>query len=117
VLVTLGLSLPLGVAVERLRGPLGSLLLALGRVPLFAFVGHLYLAHGLAVLVGAAQGVPASAFVRSISDPSRLRDAGWGFGLAAVYAWWALVVLAVWPLAAWYARAKRERPRWWMRYL
>ena len=117
VLVTLGLSLPLGVAVERLRGPAGRLLLAFGRVPLFAFVGHLYLAHLLAMAVGAATGVPASAFVRSISDPARLRDAGWGFGLAAVYAWWALVVLAMWPLAAWYARVKRERPRWWMRYL
>jgi uncharacterized membrane protein len=117
VLVTLGLSLPLGVAVERLRGPLASLLLAFGRVPLFAFVGHLYLAHLLALVVGVATGVPASAFVRSISDPSRLRAAGWGFGLAAVYAWWALVVLAMWPLAAWYARVKRERARWWMRYL
>ena len=117
VLATLGLSLPLGVAVERLRGAGGRLLLALGRVPLFAFVVHLYLAHLLAVAVGAAMGVPASAFVRSISDPSRLRDAGWGFGLAAVYGWWALVVLAVWPLAAWYATLKRERPRWWMRYL
>src|SRR5688500_18211050 len=35
VLVTLGLSLPIGVAVERLRGAPGRLLLALGRVPLF----------------------------------------------------------------------------------
>jgi uncharacterized membrane protein len=117
VLVTLGLSLPLGVAVERLRGAAARLLLAFGRVPLFAFVVHLYLAHLLAAAVGAATGVPASAFVRSISDPTRLRDAGWGFGLAAVYAWWALVVLAMWPLAAWYAEAKRRRPRWWMRYL
>ena len=117
VLVTLGLSLPLGVAVERLRGRAGAMLLAFGRVPLFAFVGHLYLAHVLAMLVGVAQGVPASAFVRSITDSSRLVAAGWGFSLPAVYAWWALVVLAMWPLAAWYARAKRERPRWWMRYL
>ncbi len=117
VLVTLGLSLPLGVAVERLRGAAGDLLLAFGRVPLFAFVGHLYLAHLLAMAVGAAMGIPASAFVRSISDPARLRDAGWGFGLGAVYAWWALVVLAMWPLAAWYAAVKRDRPRWWMRYL
>src|SRR5205085_2731040 len=31
VLVTLGLSLPLGVAVERLRGPAGRMLLAFGR--------------------------------------------------------------------------------------
>ena len=117
VLVTLGLALPLGVAVERLRGAPGRLLLALGRVPLFVFVGHLYLAHLLAVAVGAAQGVPASAFARSITDASRLRDAGWGYGLAAVYALWVLVVLAVWPAAEWYARAKRERPRWWMRYV
>src|SRR5205085_8611160 len=57
VLVTLGLSLPLGVAVERLRGPAGRMLLAFGRVPLFAFVGHLYLAHALAMAVGAATGV------------------------------------------------------------
>jgi uncharacterized membrane protein len=117
VLVTLGLSLPLSVAAERLRGPAGRLLVTLGRVPLFAFVVHLYLAHLLAAAVGAASGVPASAFVGSITDPARLRDAGWGYGLGAVYAWWVLVVLAVWPLAAWYARVKRERPRWWMRYL
>ena len=117
VLVTLGVSLPLAVALERLRGPLGSLLLAFGRVPMLVYLVHLYLARLLGVAVGVAVGVPAAAFVRSISDPSRLRDAGWGFGLPAVYGWWALVVLAIWPLAAWYAGVKRRRPRWWMRYL
>ena len=85
--------------------------------PLALLATQLAGAVGLAMMVGVAQGVPASAFVHSITDSSRLVAAGWGYTLPAVYAWWALVVAAVWPLAAWYARVKRERPRWWMRYV
>lgn len=117
VLATLGLSLPIGVALERLRGPVGRLLLAFGRVPLFVYLLHLYAVHLLAVVVGVAMGLPAPAFIGYLTDQATLRATGWGFGLGVVYVVWLALVVAMYPLAARYARLKRERPRWWMRYV
>lgn len=121
VLVTLGISLPLGLALERMRGAVGGALgrglLVFGRTPLFTYLVHVYLIHGLALAVGVAMGVPASAFTSYLSDPSRLRDAGWGVGLPAVYAIWVAVVAALYPAARWYAALKERRRAWWVHYL
>jgi uncharacterized membrane protein len=117
VLVTLGVALPLGVALERLRGWPARLLLAFGRTPLFTYLLHVYLVHGLALAAGVAAGVPAAAFTHYLSDQSGLKAAGWGVGLPAVYGIWALVVAALYPVARWYAAVKQQRRAWWMRYL
>jgi hypothetical protein len=42
---------------------------------------------------------------------------GWGLSLPAIYGFWWLVVLMLWPICRWYAGIKQERPRWWMSYL
>lgn len=121
VLLTLGCSLPIGLALERLRGPAGGaaarVLLAYGRTPLFTYLLHLYLVHGLAMLAGVVLGFRASDFVGFVSDSSRLRAAGWGVGLPAVYAVWLLVLAVLYPAARWYADYKARRGAWWLRYL
>jgi uncharacterized membrane protein len=121
VLVTLGVSLPLALALGRLRGAVGGaldrVLLAFGRTPFFTYLLHIYLVHGLALAAGVAAGVPAAAFTHFLSDQSALKAAGWGVGLAAVYAIWLLLIAVLYPAARWYAALRERRPAWWMRYV
>lgn len=116
-LATLGVTLTLAPLVERIGGALGRLLHTFGRVPLFAYVVHLYMAHGLALLVGLAMGFPGSLFFGLFVHREHAAGAGWGFGLLGVYVVWIVVVLALWPLAAWFAGVKQRRRDWWLSYL
>ncbi|HYC66805.1 DUF1624 domain-containing protein [Brevundimonas sp.] len=117
VLVTLGVSLALLPVLERLWRPARGVLLTFGRTPLFTYVLHVWLAHALALLVGVAMGVPASAFFNMLGDPGRLLAAGWGFGLAGVYGFWLLTVVLLYPLSRWFEGVKRRRCDWWLGYL
>ncbi len=117
VLVMLGTALLVMLLLERLRGLAQRVLLAFGRTPLFTYLLHIYLVHGLALAVGAASGTPASAFVNFLGDPGRLIATGWGVGLLAVYAIWALILAALYPAARWFAGVKRRRRDWWLGYV
>lgn len=117
VLVTLGVSSLIAPAVARLGGALGDLLNALGREPLFVYLIHIYLAHAAAMALGVSQGVPASAFANFLGDPSRLAATGWGLNLFGVFVLWALICLALWPLARWFAALKRQNKAWWRSYV
>lgn len=116
-LLTLGAALLLGLALERLRGPLRALLLAYGRTPLFTYLLHIYLVHALALIAGVASGVPATAFIGFLGGAQRLADAGWGVSLGAVYAVWLLVLALLYPLSRWFAGVKRRRRDRWLSYL
>lgn len=117
VLVTLGLSLSLLPLLHWMRGAAGGVLLTFGRTPLFTYVLHVFIAHGLALAVGVAMGVPAGAFFNLLGDPSRVIAAGWGFGLAGVYAAWIATLALLWPLSRWFEGVKRRRRDWWLGYL
>ncbi len=117
VLVTLGVALAILPLLERVRGPVVRVLLTFGRTPLFTYLLHIYIAHGLAVLVGVLMGVPASAFANFLADPSRLKAAEWGVGLPMVYAMWALTLVLLYPLSRWFESVRRRRRDWWLGYL
>jgi len=117
VLVTLGIALVLLPRLEHWRGSLAGILLAFGRVPLFAYVLHLYLVHGLMMAVGMAMGHPAALFIGTIGNPRALAEAGWGFSLAATWGVWLLVLAAMVPACRWYAGVKARRRDWWLSYL
>lgn len=117
VLVTLGIVLLLAPLIERIAGAFGRLLHVFGRTPLFTYLLHLYVAHGLALLVGVAMGFSPSIFFDFLVHSQRAVDAGWGFGLPLVYVAWVVVGLALWPLSAWYAGVKQRRRDWWLSYL
>lgn len=114
-LITLGISFLLLVLFERVKGPAAELFLTYGRVPLFAYVLHLYLAHALAMLIGTLMGFDPTAFIASIADPSRLK--GWGFSLPVVYLVWAFILAVMYPLCQWFGEVKRRRRDWWLSYL
>ena len=117
VLVTLGLSLTLLPLVARLGGLPARVLLSFGRTPLFTYVLHIFLAHGLALVVGSMTGVPPSAFFNLLGDPGRVIQAGWGFGLAGVYATWLTVLVMLYPVSRWFDGVKRRRRDWWLGYM
>lgn len=117
ILVTLGLALLLYLGLERLKGPVASVLTTFGRTPLFTYLIHVWLAHGLAVAVGLAMGIPLDAFGNSILDPERLTQAGWGFGLAGVYLAWLATLVLLYTLSRWFEGIKRRRRDWWLGYL
>jgi len=115
VLITLGTSMLLLLALEKLAGPLQRLFLAFGRTSLFTYVLHIYLAHSLAILIGALGGIPASYYFDFIMKFQT--GGGEGFGLTVVYGVWLSVLLMLYPLSAWFARVKRERRDWWLSYM
>ncbi len=117
VLLTLGIAFLLLLALDRLRGPATRVLLTFGRTPLFTYLLHVWIAHGLAVVVGMVLGVPPSAFIDTITDPSRLIGLGWGFDLGGVYLAWAAVLVLLYPLSRWFEDLKRRRRDWWLGYL
>lgn len=110
VLATLGVSLLIAPLVARVGGLVGSMLQALGREPLFVYLVHIYLAHGAAMAIGAAQGIPASYFLNFLGDPTRLAGTGGGLSLVGVFGLWIAICLALWPLARWFADVKRKHP-------
>lgn len=100
--------------MERYRTPLHDAIVTIGRVPLFYYVAHLYLAHILAMVVGMCQGLPAGAW---LTDPFINKPEGFGFGLPMVYLFWIALVLMLYPACRWFARVKAERRAWWLSYL
>jgi uncharacterized membrane protein len=100
-LLTLGTGLLLLVRLERV--PLPRFWSDLGRVPMFFYVLHLYLLHGLHLLFQAVFGS---------NQATRYGfDQVWQIWLMA-----ALVLLAIYPLCRSFAAYKREHPGGWQSY-
>ncbi len=117
VFVTLGLSLLLFLALQHLRGPVARVLLDFGRTPLFTYVAHLYIAHGLMLLVAIAVNMPGAAVNLLAREFSGDPPSGFGYSLPVVYLVWALVIALLIPLARWMAALKRRRRDWWLGYI
>jgi uncharacterized membrane protein len=117
VCVTLGISMLLFLALQYLRGPAAGVLLNFGRTPLFTYVCHIYIAHGLALLAALANGTP-DAVLNFIGKGSRGGPpSGWGYSLWEVYLVWAVVIALLIPLSRWMAGVKRRRRDWWLSYI
>jgi uncharacterized membrane protein len=118
VLVTLGPSMIFLAVAEKYTGKLAQSIVALGRVPMFYYVVHIYVIHILALVAALATGFNVSDMVFStwITDSPNLK--GYGFSLGAVYLIWLGIVLALYPLCKWYDSYKiRHRDQWWLSYM
>jgi uncharacterized membrane protein len=118
ILVTLGPAMLFLAAAEKFAGKLSQYLVALGRVPMFYYILHLYLIHILALIAALATGYQFSdmTFTTWITDSPNLK--GYGFNLGIVYVVWIGVVLSLYPLCLWYDRYKTQhREKWWLSYL
>ena len=118
VLATLGIALMITPLLERLPHFGRELLLTYGRVPLFAYLTHIYVVHGLMLATAIALGNPSIAvgFVtNAFTNPQALE--GWGFGLPVTFAAWALSLAILYPLCRWFGDLKRRRRDPWLYYL
>jgi uncharacterized membrane protein len=87
-----------------------------GRVPMFYYVLHIFAIHLLALVVAIAAGQPWEHLGWNGRFPGS-PPPGYGYGLAAVYGFWALSVALLYGPCRWFEGIKRRSGRWWMRYL
>lgn len=87
-----------------------------GRVPLFFYLLHLPLLHGMAVLFALAQYGSAAWLFANPGSPSKA-PANYGYGLLIVYLVWIVAVGLLFLPSAWFDRIKRQRRRGWVSYL
>jgi uncharacterized membrane protein len=119
VLMTLGPALILLTIFDAKRPWFAKQLIVFGRVPLFYYLLHLPLIHGLAVLVAYARYHQATWLFNPTQPPNSpsLAPSDNGFGLPVVYLVWIIVVLLLYPLCKWFAGLKQRRRDPWLSYL
>ena len=83
-----------------------------GKVPFAFYVTHFYLAHGLGLLIGLAEGY---SLPQILQGRNHVADAG--VSLVGVYLVWIVVVALLYPLCRWVAGVKARSHVWWLSYL
>ena len=121
-LMTLGPGLLMLGMFDRLSFARSNPLIVFGRVPLFYFVLHFYAAHAAAVVLAVmTYGSTALSFmfqpVPSMGGPPKSFPPDFGYDLWVTYAAWVMIVAALYPLCAWFARYKERNRSWWVSYL
>jgi len=113
-LMTLGPALIAITVFQRSSGRLAKFFVTFGRVPLFFYLAHLYLIHGLVLIVAYWQDEDIASYLTSFA---RFPEP-WGVSLPMVYEVWLGVVLMLYPLCRWFAGVKaRNQRRWWSGYI
>jgi uncharacterized membrane protein len=117
VLMTLGPALVLLAAQDRERGPIGSVFVTFGRVPLFYYLLHVPLIHVVAIAFALIQFGEAGFLFQHPLLGANQWPADYGHRLPVVYLITLGVVAALYPLCRWFAGIKARRRAWWMGYL
>lgn len=112
-LMTLGPAFLLLSAFDRKEGPLQSILVTFGRVPLFYYVVHLHLIHATSrSMYWILRDDPISPMGSQFSQPPPSDPLGYDLGV--VYLAWLGIVLVLYPACIAYGRIKRRgRSRIW----
>jgi uncharacterized membrane protein len=119
-LMTLGPAIVAVSMLDRVRVSNANPLLIFGRVPLFFFLVHLFVIHGVAVLLGCVRYGAAGLDLRtmpSMSLSGHPFPADYGYSLWGVYVIWVAIVVALYPVCRWFAGLKQRRKDWWLSYL
>jgi uncharacterized membrane protein len=119
-LMTLGPVFVLLALLDRDLSPIIRPLIVFGRVPLFFYLVHLPLIHGIAVGLSYLKYGRADWLFLGPAGIPRFGAAyprDYGYGLLAVYLIWIAVVVLLYPLCRWFARVKQERRDGWLSYL
>jgi uncharacterized membrane protein len=116
-LATLGITFLLLAITGKTQNRFTRIAAVYGSVPLFYFIVHLFLIHGMMVGMMLVQGYNFGDLV--FSNLQLGRPAGKsGVSLATIYLIWITVVVILYPVCKWYSRYKSEHPDYgWLRYL
>ena len=122
VLMTLGPALLMLAWLDARRLRPNHPLVVIGRVPMFYYVLHFWMAHVLAAVAAALRyGSASLAFLfsplPSMGGSRALFPPDFGYPLWVTYVMWMVVVLLMYPLCRWYAAVKARRSDWWLGYL
>lgn len=104
------------LAVKDRLGALGRFFVVYGRVPMFYYVLHLFLLHGMAVVVAMAWGQPYQWLLHGgffLNQPSP----GYGHHLPFIYLMWATAVLILYFPCKKFMDVKARRRDWWLSYI
>jgi uncharacterized membrane protein len=112
-LMTLGPTLIALALLENARGPISRAASVYGRVPMFYYLGHIYVIHILAAIFAMWQGGEAG----FLSLDTASFPKWYGTTLPGVYLAWALVVLIMYVPCRWFADLKSRRRDWWLGYI
>lgn len=118
-LMTLGPAILLLVLFERVKLSATNPLIVFGRVPLFYFLGHLFVVHALTIPFAFFRYEHAGFVLNplpSMGGPMKFPP-DYGYSLGVVYLVWISVVVLMYPLCLWFARLKERRHDWWLSYL
>jgi uncharacterized membrane protein len=114
-LATLGPSLLMLAAFEHWEGRIANVVLVFGRVPMFYYLLHLPLIHGVAMLLALTRydsvGFLFNSLLRTPAPP------GYGYSLGFTYLVWAAVVAVLYVPCRWFANYKQSHRQWWLTYL
>jgi len=119
ILMTLGPALIFLSLAEKPLNAFTSKIAVFGRVPMFYYITHIFLVHGLAVLAVVLSGHKWTDMVLTNWVASQPELKGYGFNLVTVYIVWATVILILYPLCKRYDRYKRanQSTKRWLSYL
>lgn len=115
-LMTLGPALLLLALWDAGVGSWAKPFITFGKVPLFFYLLHLPLIHGLCVL-GAWWQQGSFPHWLFTNPPLGDMPETYGFPLWVTYVVWIVVVLALYPLCVWYAGVKQRNKSPWLSYL
>ena len=119
-LMTLGPAILLLACLERMRLTPANPLIVFGRVPLFYFIVHLFVIHGLTIPLAFLRYGDGRFLLNplpSMGGDPKLYPADYGYELWVVYALWLAVVALLYPLCLRFARLKERRSDWWLSYV
>jgi hypothetical protein len=119
ILVTLGPALLFLAYAEQPLNKLTSKVTVFGRVPMFFYLLHIPLIHGLGVLAAELSGHSASSMVNLttwVTANPQLQ--GYGFSLPVVYLVWIAVMLMLYPVSLWFSKYKQanQGEKKWLSY-
>ena len=113
-LMTLGPALILLSYLSNDPSKIWKPLVTLGRVPMFFYLIHLPLLHGVALLYARGLGMSGGWLLGRPGDAAV--PAEFGVGLAGVYAIWMIAMAFMFPLCNWFAEKKRQSQAKWLSY-
>src|SRR6185369_12177735 len=99
---------------ESARGWFARWLTVYGRVPLFYYCAHIYVAHIIGIALAAVQ-VGGLHRINILTETDKL-PAGYGLALPGVYLTWAAVVALMYFPCRWFGNLKAHRTDWWLSY-
>lgn len=109
ILMTLGPALLFLAYAEKPLNKFTSKLIVFGKVPMFFYLLHIPVLHGMGVLAAVISGRPASDMVNFttwVTANASLR--GYGFSLPVVYLVWLLTMLLLYPLCLKFSIYKQQ---------